>query len=57
MIYFDPNLRARVHQLLHRSLSTFGFLAIGKKESIRHTPVESCFQELDSGVSLYRRIR
>ncbi|MCQ3034535.1 protein-glutamate O-methyltransferase CheR, partial [Pseudomonas syringae] len=45
MIYFDQALRGRVHQLLHRSLSTFGFLGVGKKESIRNTPVEDCFEQ------------
>ena len=31
MIYFDQTLRARVHQLLHRSLSRFGFLGVGRR--------------------------
>ena len=57
MIYFDQTLRARVHQLLHRSLSRFGFLGVGKKESIRNTPVESYFEQPNPAVSIYRRIR
>jgi len=57
MIYFDQALRGRVHQLLHRSLSTFGFLGVGKKESIRNTPVEDAFEQPNPAVSLYRRLR
>jgi chemotaxis protein methyltransferase CheR len=57
MIYFDQALRCRVHQLLHRSLSTFGFLGVGKKESIRNTPVEAYFEHPNPAVSIYRRLR
>jgi chemotaxis protein methyltransferase CheR len=57
MIYFDPALRSRVHQLLHRSLSSFGFLGVGKKETIRNTPVETSFEQVSPGVGLYRRVR
>ena len=57
MIYFDPALRARTHQLLHRSLGTFGFLSVGKKESLRNTPVETCYDPVGPGLGLYRRTR
>jgi chemotaxis protein methyltransferase CheR len=57
MIYFGPQLRARVHELLHESLSTFGVLGVGKKESTRFTPCESSYQEIGTGTRLYRRIR
>ncbi|HVU04514.1 MAG TPA: protein-glutamate O-methyltransferase CheR [Polyangiaceae bacterium] len=57
LIYFDPELRSRVHDLLHRSLSTFGLLVLGKRESIRFTNVEDRYQELSPGSKIYRRIR
>src|ERR671935_839798 len=47
MIYFDKRLQDRVHRLFHESLARFGVLALGHKESIRFSPFESCFEELD----------
>ena len=53
MIYFDRSLQDRVHELFYDSLETFGVLALGHKESIRFTPHEDCFEELDaSGTAL-----
>jgi chemotaxis protein methyltransferase CheR len=57
MIYFDRPLRERVHDLLYRSLSRFGILSIGKKETLAHTPFEDRFQEMGDDVRLYRRMR
>ncbi|MES1205983.1 MAG: protein-glutamate O-methyltransferase CheR [Pseudomonadota bacterium] len=56
MIYFGQDLRARVHELFHNSLSKFGVLGVGKKESTRFTPHESAYQEIVSGSRLYRRV-
>lgn len=58
MIYFDPHLRDRVHGLLYGSLSKFGILSIGKKESLHFTPYEDRFEEMgDADLKLYRRVR
>ena len=57
MIYFGQELRVRVHQLFHSSLSTFGVLGVGKKESTRFTPYETAYQEIVAGSRLYRRLR
>jgi chemotaxis protein methyltransferase CheR len=57
MIYFGHTLRARVHELFHDSLSTFGVLGVGKKESTKFTPCEAAYQEIGSGTRLYRRVR
>ena len=40
MIYFDRALQDRVHRLFYESLVTFGVLALGRKESIRFSPLE-----------------
>ena len=40
MIYFNKELQARVHDLLHASLDVFGFLGIGRRESLRFMPHE-----------------
>jgi chemotaxis protein methyltransferase CheR len=53
---FDQALRDRVHEVLYRSLCTFGILGIGSRESLRGTPFEDSYQEVGVGVGLYRRI-
>src|SRR5207248_7121284 len=55
LIYFTKPLRSRVHALLHESLSHFGLLALGAKETIRFTPFERQYRALDDAASLYRR--
>jgi chemotaxis protein methyltransferase CheR len=57
MIYFDQVLRQRVYELIDRSLTNFGLLGVGKKESLRFTDYESYYKELRAGLGLYRRIR
>jgi chemotaxis protein methyltransferase CheR len=56
MIYFNRKLQQRVHELLHASLATFGVLGLGSKESLKFTPRERDYEQLESGVKLYRRI-
>ena len=55
MIYFDQNLQARVHGLFHDSLTRKGVLALGAKESLRFTPFEDRYAELDRAWRIYRR--
>jgi chemotaxis protein methyltransferase CheR len=57
MIYFDAELRSRVHELLYASLGTFGVLGVGMKESLLATPHEDRYQPLDASVRLYQRMR
>jgi chemotaxis protein methyltransferase CheR len=57
MIYFDRGLQNRVHDLFYSSLSRFGILALGHKESINFTPHASHYEELDADERLYRRVR
>jgi chemotaxis protein methyltransferase CheR len=57
MIYFDRALQTRVHQLFYDSLERFGVLALGHKESIRFTGIESAYEELDALEKLYRKVR
>lgn len=56
-IYFGRELTSRVHSLFHDSLSRFGILCLGKKETLRFTPHESAYEELSGGVRIYRRIQ
>jgi chemotaxis protein methyltransferase CheR len=57
MIYFDRSLQNRVHDLFYDSLEMFGVLGLGHKESLRFTPQEGSFDELDARERLYRKIR
>src|SRR5438874_7714753 len=56
MIYFDRALQDRVHNLFYESLITFGMLALVAKESIRFSPHEDAYEELDPNERLYRKI-
>src|SRR6266536_2963586 len=57
MIYFDRALQDRVHELFYESLMTFGMLGLGHKESIKFSPHEESFEELDPNERLYRKVR
>jgi chemotaxis protein methyltransferase CheR len=57
MIYFDRTLQNRVHRLFYDSLVHLGVLGLGHKESIRSSPYESQYEELDPAERLYRKIR
>ena len=56
MIYFNKTLQDRVHHLLHQSLVRLGVLGLGRKESLRFTPHEADYQELDRAQRLFRRM-
>lgn len=56
MIYFNNELRDRVHDLLFESLCKLGFLVVGKGESLRFTPHERSYEETDAPGRIYRRI-
>lgn len=47
LIYFDKTLQARVLDLFARSLCYKGYLALGSKESLRFSPMERYFNEVD----------
>ncbi|MEO5576764.1 MAG: protein-glutamate O-methyltransferase CheR [Gaiellaceae bacterium] len=57
MIYFAQPLQEHVHGLFYDSLAMFGVLALGQKETIRFSPYESCFDELDAEERLYKKVR
>jgi chemotaxis protein methyltransferase CheR len=55
MIYFSSDLQDRVHRLIFGSLRRFGVLALGRKESLLHTPHVADYLELDSAEKLFRK--
>ena len=56
MIYFDRALQDRVHRLFYESLTMFGVLALGAKESIKFSPFEDRFEDLDANERLYKKV-
>jgi chemotaxis protein methyltransferase CheR len=56
MIYFDRSLQERVHRLFYDSLVTFGVLGLGHRESIRQSPYEDRYEELEPTEKLYRKV-
>jgi chemotaxis protein methyltransferase CheR len=56
MIYFDRSLQDKVHELFHESLTTFGVLGLGHKETVRFTRYADSYEELDAGERLYRKV-
>src|SRR5437773_5966018 len=56
MIYFDRTLQNRVHRLFYESLVTFGVLALGAKETIRFSPFEERYEDLDADERLYKKV-
>jgi chemotaxis protein methyltransferase CheR len=57
MIYFNKTLQTRVHDLIYQSLAMFGIFGIGNKESLRFTPREDAYEQLDEHDRLYRKIK
>ena len=57
MIYFDKPLQEHVHRLFYESLARFGILALGQKETIKFSPHEDAYEELDAAEKLYRKVR
>ncbi|MNI09392.1 Chemotaxis protein methyltransferase [compost metagenome] len=57
MIYFDKSLQNRVHRLFYESLSMFGVLVLGDRESLRFSEYADCYEPLDKHEKLYRKIK
>jgi chemotaxis protein methyltransferase CheR len=57
LIYFNPLLQERVHQLFHESLGRFGILALGRQESLRLSPYAQDYELIEKSEKIYRRLR
>jgi chemotaxis protein methyltransferase CheR len=57
LIYFNSELRDRVHGLLFESLAKGGFLILGGKESIAFTRYADCYETWNEEYRIYRKIR
>ena len=56
LIYFDKSLQARVHELFYNSLAMFGVLALGSRESLRFSPYEDCYEQINGPEKIYRKV-
>lgn len=56
MIYFTPFQRKRVFELLYDSLAMFGFLCLGKRETLRYSGLEGNFRIIDGQYNIYQKI-
>lgn len=56
LIYFNERLQARVFDMLHGSLVTFGVLGLGSQESIAASRHAARYEELVRGQKLFRRV-
>ena len=56
MIYFNRTLQERVHRLFYESLLTYGYLGLGRSETIRFTPHASSYEEIGAREKLYRKV-
>jgi chemotaxis protein methyltransferase CheR len=57
LIYFNKNLQSHVLELFDRSLELLGFLALGSKESLRFSSVESKFRQAAVGQKIWRKVK
>ena len=55
MIYFGPALQEEVLQLFGNSLTRFGILALGRKESIRRSRHAEEYEPIDEAEKIFRR--
>ncbi|MEI9961374.1 MAG: protein-glutamate O-methyltransferase CheR [Limisphaerales bacterium] len=57
MIYFNRSLQERVHRLFHESLVTFGYLGLGRSESVRFSDCEDTYEAVSAKERIYRKIK
>lgn len=55
LIYFNQSLQNKVINLFHDSLSSFGFLALGNKESLLFSDKQKEFTDVDKREKIYRK--
>lgn len=55
MIYFNSDLRGKVHKLLYDSLAKGSFLILGNKESISHTPLAESYETMNDSNRIFRK--
>ena len=57
MIYFDRSLQERAHTLFYESLIVYGYLGLGRSETMRFTSYKDQYEALSTKERLYRKIK
>lgn len=57
LIYFEKKLQDRVFGLFEQSLDTFGFLALGAKETLRYSSASVAFKVFNAKERIWRKTR
>jgi chemotaxis protein methyltransferase CheR len=55
--HFNRTLAYRAHQVIFESLIRLGYLGVSSKETLRYTPHQRAYEELDQTERFYRRLR
>jgi chemotaxis protein methyltransferase CheR len=55
LLAYNRSLASRAHERLYESLARFGFLCLGRKETVARTPYAAAYEELDNTRRVYRR--
>jgi chemotaxis protein methyltransferase CheR len=56
LLAFNRPLAQRVHERLYESLVRFGFLCLGRKESVARTSHAAAYEELEGSGRVFRRV-
>jgi chemotaxis protein methyltransferase CheR len=56
MIYFNRELQEHVHKLLYESLTHFGVLGLGSRETLEFSGQHRAYEQLDESERLYRKV-
>lgn len=57
LIYFDKELQKKAITLFDASLEPLGYLALGTKETLRFSPVENNFKQLENKEKIWRKTK
>ncbi len=57
MIYFNRSLQEHVHKLFYDSLVMFGYLGLGRSESVRFSGCDHLYEPVSAKERLYRKIK
>jgi chemotaxis protein methyltransferase CheR len=55
--HFNRTLAYRAHQVIFESLVRLGYLGLSAKESLRYTPHQRAYEEIEGTERFYRRLR
>ena len=57
MIYFRKELQERAHGLFYDSLVTYGYLGLGRSETVLFTARAAAYDPLDGRERIFRKVK